>query len=186
MGRFSGCFFRLDVLVFLGFFPNISHSPHIAVDVQGKQILVIVKTSYFFDSFNKVSEIEAEWVFDVVEETFIVAFKNSFPRSHFHYLYKFAQSFSLLQTCLDSHHPIHRQITQPSRCSVFVKLITDFSVNSETEIVAKVLADAFAWELAIFAVFNFGESAVLEHLNYDFPQIQILTFCTLPVPDQLL
>jgi hypothetical protein len=77
------------VLIYRSLFPNISYSSHIAIDIKGKQILVVMKAVHFFHSLDQIVEVEAERVADVIKEAFVVALEYYVAMSVAHQFHKF-------------------------------------------------------------------------------------------------
>jgi hypothetical protein len=49
-----------NMLILLSLFPDISDSSHITIDVEGQQVLIVVKTVNFFYTFHQVREVKAK------------------------------------------------------------------------------------------------------------------------------
>lgn len=72
----GGALLHFDKIVLFCLLPNVSHSGHIAVDIESQQVLIVVEAVHLLDSLHQVSEVKTERVRNVVQETLVVALKH--------------------------------------------------------------------------------------------------------------
>ncbi len=109
MGCLRRLIFRFYVLVLLCLLPNVSCARHVAINIQGKQVLVIMEAIDLLHALHQISNLKREGVYYIINEAFIVSLENSLSLLS-HYLDHLAQVFHLLKAYLDPHRTVHRHI----------------------------------------------------------------------------
>lgn len=144
-----------------------------------------METINLFHSLHKISKLKGEWVHYIINESLIVSLEDSLFLLC-HYLNHLSKIFHLLEAHFDSHCPVHCQIAESSTCSVLIKFVTYFSINSEAEIIHKMFGKNLSFNAFILSILDSLKFPIRTYTNLSLPNIQSLYFCFTPLFNEIL
>lgn len=169
----------LHQLNFTRLLPDVFDSAHVTVDIQGHNILEIVQWKCILYIVNDVLPFYFH-IKDIISNQFLNSFLLFAMINHFNSIFitfvqnklqQFSHSLYFLEIWCDSHRAIHCQISKSWCCSVFVKFITNFTVDAEAEVITETFADNFPFKNLVFLLWYLVKSAMIINFCMDMPNV---------------